>query len=143
MTDENQDLSDAKDKRILGPQSPDEEAVFTYEARIVDLENEIGKRDKRIAGQTARLLEIAEVASKLINKITKRISELEAERDHYAVLYSKECDTYSEVRIKVDELEAKLATAERSLEFIGCDDSLEGKHARATLAELKGQANDK
>ena len=34
--------------------------------------------------------------------------------------------------------EAKLEMVTRGLEFIGCDDGPEGRHARATLAELKG-----
>lgn len=50
-------------------------------------------------------------------------------------------------RIKVltaerDELAKKLAKAVRALEFIGCDDGPEGKHARITLAELKEQDNE-
>ena len=36
-------------------------------------------------------------------------------------------------------LEAKLAKAVRALQFISCDENVEGRHAIFTLAELEGK----
>lgn len=43
---------------------------------------------------------------------------------------------------RIEQLNAKLAKAMRALKFIGCENNTEGRHARAILAELKGQKDD-
>ena len=58
--------------------------------------------------------------------------ELEAEVKKYH-------DAWLEAEAQVVELEAKLAKAIRSLTFIGCEENAEGRHARTTLAELRGE----
>lgn len=40
---------------------------------------------------------------------------------------------------RIEGLEAKLAKAVRALQFIACDENVEGRHAIFTLAELEGK----
>lgn len=77
----------------------------------------------------------------VLDQAADRIEELEAERDDYANRLMQADNTYTEMHLHIEELEAKLAKAVEALYVIegwSNKPAIVVSKVRTTLAELKG-----